>query len=65
MTKPFTEVVAELTHTEIKEYEAGHEKYLFLAYTVFTYAEERITDERADEAEELIEERIKKEKICL
>lgn len=65
MTKPFTEVVAELSHEEIKEYAAGFEKYLFLDYTVFAYADERIDDELADEADGLIEERIRKEKICV
>tara|TARA_Y100000361_G_scaffold97489_1_gene87397 strand:+ start:65 stop:265 length:201 start_codon:yes stop_codon:yes gene_type:complete len=61
--KPYVEVVAELSHDDIRDYISDSEKYLWLDYVVFMFSEERISDERADHAEELIEERIKKESI--
>lgn len=61
--KPYVKVVAELSRDDIRDYISDSEKYLWLEYVVFRFSEDRISDERADHAEELIEERIKKESI--
>ena len=61
--KPYVKVVEELSHDDIRDYISDSEKYLWLDYVVFMFSEERISDERADHADELIEERIEKESI--
>lgn len=67
MDKSASEIIAEMSHEDIREYfsKSYIDRYIFLDCTVFACVSRRIDDKLSDEADRLIEERIRKEKICL